>query len=102
MRLRGELSAVKLEREERGQRIWYTRRGVEVLGSQFMELQGELGRLRGCPIVINKGIEKLTLSVREMRLIVASSRKEAKKTWEDLEITRRNEENRESLTKKVE
>ena len=53
LRLGGELSAAKREREELGQRISYTRRVVEVLGSQFMELQGELGRLRGCPIVIN-------------------------------------------------
>ena len=45
MRLRGELSGVNHEREELGQRISYTRRGMEVLGSQFMELQGELERL---------------------------------------------------------
>ena len=39
MRLRGELSGVKHEREELGQRISYTRREVELLGSQFNELQ---------------------------------------------------------------
>ena len=57
MRLMGELSGVNHEREELGQRISYTRRGVEVLGSQFMELQGELERLRGSPVVINTGKE---------------------------------------------
>ena len=53
----GELSGVNHEREELGQRISYTKRGVEVLGSQFMELQGELERLRGSPVVINTGKE---------------------------------------------
>ena len=40
-------------------------REAEVLGSQFMELQEELERLRGCPVVINSGkeMEELTLSV---------------------------------------
>ena len=61
-RLRGELSDVNHEREELGLRIsytmvWCTRRRVEVLGSQFMELQGELERLRGSPVVINTGKE---------------------------------------------
>jgi hypothetical protein len=55
LRLMGELSGVNHEREELGQRISYTR--VEVLGSQFMELQGELERLRGSPVVINTGKE---------------------------------------------
>ena len=102
LRLRGELSGVRHEREELGQRISYTRREVEVLGSQFMELQGELERLRGCPVVINtrKKMEELTLSVRELRLNIATSRKEAKRTWEELENTRRNEEERENLSKK--
>ena len=65
LRQRGELSAVKHDREELGQRISYTRREAEGLGSQFMELQEELERLRGCPVVINSGkeMEELTLSV---------------------------------------
>ena len=61
----GELSGVKHEREELGQRISYTRREVDVLGSQFIELE----KLKGCHVVINMGknIEELTLSVRELR-----------------------------------
>ena len=47
------------------QRISYTRREVDVLGSQFIELE----KLKGCHVVINMGknIEELTLSVRELR-----------------------------------
>ena len=45
MRLRGELSGVKHEREELGQRISYTRREVEVLGSQFMGTAGSAGEV---------------------------------------------------------
>ena len=37
---------------------------------------------------LGKGIEKLTISVREFRLKGASSRKEAKKTWEEKEVDR--------------
>ena len=45
-KLRGELSAVKHEWEELGQRASYTRR--EVLGRQFMELQGDIERMSSC------------------------------------------------------
>ena len=38
LRLRGDLSAAKHEREGLGQRISHTRREAEVLASQFMEL----------------------------------------------------------------
>ena len=53
LRLRGELSTVKNDREALGQSISHTRREMEVLSSQFMELE----RLRGRPVVINTGKE---------------------------------------------
>ena len=53
LRLRGELSTVKNDREALGQSILHTRREMEVLSSQFMELE----RLRGRPVVINTGKE---------------------------------------------
>ena len=43
LRLRGELSAAKHIGEELGQIISHTRREVEVLGSQFIDLQGGNG-----------------------------------------------------------
>ena len=103
LRLRGELSAAKHTTEELGQRISHTRREVEVLGNQFIELQGVMEGLNGAQVVVTsqgKVMEEMTAAVRKMRLDSGASREEAKKTCEELENKSRIEERNEIHSKK--
>ena len=101
-KLRGELSSAKHEKEELGQRINHTRREVEVLGSQFIELQGELEKLRCGTNDLSKEnlVEELTNSVRNLRFQASASRQEAMKTWEELESTREKDEEHDNFSLK--
>ena len=94
--LRGLLGAVKHEREEILQKTSFAIKEVEVLTSQFAELQGEMERLRQVTPepddVCGKEMANLISSTKSLRLSASSSREEVCYAMKKLEDMRKEEE----------
>ena len=95
------LGAVKHEREEILQKTSFAMKEVEVLTSQFVELQGEMERLRQdtpeTDDFYGKEMADLISSTRGLRLSVLSSREEVSHAMKKLEDMRKEEEDKNIL-----
>jgi len=100
--LRGALGAAKHEREEILRKTSFAIREVEVLTSQFMELQGEMEKLRqedtpGSEDFGGEEMADLIASTKSLRLAAASSKEEVRQEMKILQDKRKEEEDNEVL-----